>query len=250
MESRTLLVSWKEYIKKYNFTKEPFESFDFIQNETVRKDYVSAKTALDNISGSREFLKNYNINHSENTIAFSDGLGAEIISSFEHTRIRDARSVAWNYRYLLNMWDNFVEDTKHKELREVYDAKQIHVKHINNFSYVGNNKLNAIIEAEKIKNMYNLDYSINTIIDMLHALVHAQHEEHTTQIKIKLKKNTEERISILAHHYKHPERWNDSSNGSSAFGNPMDITEEMIGALEEIYPDYRMHIKLIQAKFA
>ena len=250
MESRTLLVPWKEYIKKYNFTKEPFESFDFIQNETIRKDYVSAKTALDNISGSREFLKNYNINHSENTTPFSDSFGSEIISSFELCTIRDARSIAWNYRYLLNMWDNFVEDTKQKELREIYDAKQIDVKYINKFSYVGNNNLNAIIEAEKIKNIYNLDYSINTIIDMLHQLVRAQHEEHTTQIKIKLKKTTEERISILAHHYNHPERWNDSSTGSSAFGNPRDITEEMIGALEEIYPDYRMHIKLIQAKFA
>jgi hypothetical protein len=250
MESRTLLVPWKEYLKNHNFTKEPFESFDFIQNEIIRADYVIAKTALDNISGSREFLKNYNINHSENTTPFSDGLGAEILLSFEDCKILDARSITWNYRYLLNMWDNFVEDIKTSELREIYDAKQIDVRHINKFSYVGNNNLNAIIEAEKIKDIYNLDYSINTIIDMLKRLVTAQHEEHKTQIKINLKKAMEERISILAHHYKHPERWNDSSDGSSAFGNPNTITEEMIETLEEIYPDYRMHIKLIQEKFA
>ena len=238
MTTRTLLPTWKNYRVMFPFTKEPFESFEFIKNESLRKNYILLKNALDSIPGSREYLRN----HTTNVNQFFNDFGPKILSHLELYTTRDSLiGLIRKYKYLLNMWDNFVEDIKSNDLRNEYILKQIHPTHINKYAYVGNNPLNAIKEAEKIKNIYNLTGDISMIIKGLNDLVEEQHEEYKIQVSEELCKQFEKHLLILGDHYKNPTLWKNST-----FGSPNMVTEEMIVALEAIYPDYRAHIKAIQ----
>jgi hypothetical protein len=55
------------------------------------------------------------------------------------------------------------------------------------------------------------------------------------------------RLDVLRHHYLNPTRWLDGAYGSSLFGSPEDITQEMIEHMTHVYPDYPYHLKKVIA---
>jgi hypothetical protein len=261
---RTLLPVWEVYKTTCPIKiKELPENFDWIANEEIRADYVEARDALDRIPGSRIFLKQYVC--SEDSIPFSDGIGCDILSSFgsRHSGASAIR-LGWSYKFLLNNWDAFVENTKEYYSRVEYDAKQIlegdtwsYFNAKTRYNLLSNpyqpdsqNGLKGEVdyEIEQLRQKFAIPYDNDKIASMLDDLINEVSRERA----IKSQKESEDRfkakIGILKHHYKFPCRWNDNPSGSSLFGSPHSITEEMICEMEKEYPDYRDHIYSIQDK--
>lgn len=249
MSTRTLLPIWKIYKKTIPLTPEPFENFEFINNKSDRADYIIAREALYKIPGSHEYLKNYTFD--ENTkFHFADPTGSHILANLgPHHSGATATRLALNYSYLLNHWDNFVQDLKTAQLKAVYDATQLSENALHQYGSTYNQPLKAYEIAEAIKYKYGLVYTVDTVIIMLDALIQEYKDDYNAKVSASLKELFDMKVGILKHHYEYPQRWNDSMHGSSLFGSPMLITEEMICAVEQKYPDYRAHIKIIQDEF-
>jgi hypothetical protein len=231
-------------------TPEPFENFEFINNESDRADYIIAREALYKIPGSHEYLKNYTFD--ENTsFHFADPTGSHILASLgPHHSGASSTRLALNYIYLLNHWDNFVQDLKTAQLKAFYDATQLPESTLHQYGSAYNHPLKAYQIAETIKYKYELVYTVDTVIIMLDDLIKEYKDEYNAKIEAQLKERFNDKVDVLKHHYKFPLRWKDSANGSALFGSPMLITEEMIKAVELKYPDYRTHIKAIQDEFS
>jgi hypothetical protein len=230
----------------------------------VRADYIEARDALDRIPGSRIFLKQYT--HSEDSMPFCDSIGSNILASFgNHHSGSSATRLGWNYKFLLNNWDAFVENSKECYAREDYDAIQIlendtwpYFNAKTRYSLLSNpyqpdsqNGLKAEVdyEIEQLRQNFNIPYDNDKISAMLDELI----EEISCERAINSQKESEDRfkanLGILKHHYKFPCRWKDTPSGSSLFGSPYNITDKMICEMEKEYPDYREHIEKIRSSF-
>jgi len=184
---RTLLPIWEVYKTTCPIkVREPPENFDWIPMEHVRADYVKARDALDRIPGARIFLKDYTC--SEGSMAFIDAVGINILSSFgDHHSGSSAISLAWSYKYLLNDWDSFVENSKECYARAEYDATQILENDTwsyfnaktrynllsNTYQPDSQNDLKADVEyeIEQIRQRFNIPYDNDKITVMLDELI-------------------------------------------------------------------------------
>ena len=249
MPNRTLLPIWKIYKKTVPLKPEPFENFEFIANESDRADYIIAREALYKIPGSHEYLKNYTFD--ENTkFHFADPTGSHILAKLgPHHSGASSTRLALNYSYLLNHWDNFVQDLKVAQLKAFYDATQLTESTLQQYGAAYNQPLKAYEIATAIKHKYGLAYTVDMVIIMLDDLIQEYKNDYSAKISADLKQLFDMKVDVLKHHYEYPNRWNDGRHGSSLFGSPMLISEEMICAVEQKYPDYRTHIKAIQDEF-
>jgi len=244
---RTLLFPWSEY--KYQAhvdKKETPETFDWISDSGIRYDYQTAKDALDNMPGSREYLKSYTCDKAGEY--FNDPIGLPLLGAFgSHHSGASVTLLAWNYKHLLNNWDTFVLKTKTDLARRIYDDTQITDDELRNYKRVSKDEFNKIVSyLEDIQKRYDIPYAIDTINALLDALVEERATEKLERIETEKKEIFEGRIGVLIHHYKFPMRWKDYSGGSSLFGSPFNVTEEMIQKVKLTYPDYREHIRNIQ----
>ena len=244
---RTLLFPWSEY--KYQAhvdKKETPETFDWISDSGIRYDYQTAKDALDNMPGSREYLKSYTCDKAGEY--FNDPIGLPLLGSFgSHHSGASVTLLAWNYKHLLNNWDTFVLKTKTELARRIYDETQITDDELRKYKNISKDEFSKIVSyLEGFQKHYDTPYGIDIINSLLDALVEERAREKLERIAKEKKDIFEGRIGVLIHHYKFPMRWKDYSGGSTLFGSPFNVTEEMIKKLELKYPDYREHIRNIQ----
>jgi hypothetical protein len=262
---RTLLPIWEVYKTTCPINvKELPENFDWIANEEIRTDFIKARDALDRIPGSRIFLKNYT--YSEGSMPFFDRISSDIIASFgDHHSGSSAISLGWTYKFLLNNWDAFVENSKEGYARKDYDAIQIlendtwpYFNAKTRYSLLSNpyepdsqNSLKGEVdyEIEQLRQKFSIPYDNDKMSAMLDELIDEISRERAIKSQKKIEDKFKAEIRILKHHYKFPDRWNDTPSGSSLFGSPRDITYEMICEMEKEYPDYREHIENIRSSF-
>ena len=161
------------------YVKEPPETFDWMeQNE--RSDYEVAKVALSQ-PGMREYLKSYTYNHGSE-IPFGDNTGFTLLTSFgDHHSGSSATYLAWNYRYALNDWDAFVSLKKTARAKAVYNSKQLHKKHLEEYikfhaDYEGyvltplekwEKEQKLIKLVKKLKVIYNISYEHDLTVVMI-----------------------------------------------------------------------------------
>ena len=125
--SRTILPPWSEFRKTLGVEdKEPAETFDWMLEESFKKDLQLAKKGMDSIEGSRAFLKDYRHPLEEGDM---DPMRFQIGAAMGNHHSGASSGMLMNiYTYLLNNWDEFVLKTKEREQREStnYDKRQIH----------------------------------------------------------------------------------------------------------------------------
>jgi len=231
---RTLLPVFSEFkvANGVNGKEEP-ETFQWM-NEGNRGDYEMAKVALDNLEGSREWLKNYTFDENSDSMPFSSGLGLRLLGNFgDHHSGSTATSLAWNYKAALNDWNKFVYESKEYELRSLYKAHQLTMADIDTYCF------------DELKEMFKIPYDYQTSKGMISALK-AEILAEDVALKEKAKaKEIEDKISVLKHHYAFPDRWFDGPGGSSLFGSPEDIRRDILDKMTMIYSDYPQHIQQV-----
>jgi len=231
---RTLLPVFSEFkLSNGVNTKEEPETFRWM-NEGVRGDYEKAKLALDNLEGSREWLKTYTFDENVESMPFSSGLGSILLGNFgDHHSGSSATRLAWNYKAALNNWDKFVYESKEYELRKLYKTQQLTKHDIDTYCF------------EELKGVFKIPYDYQTSKSMISALK-AEILADDLAIKEREKaKEIEGKIGVLKHHYAFPDRWFDGPRGSSLFGSPEDIRGDMLYEMTKIYSDYPEHIQLV-----
>ena len=257
MLNRTLLPVWSIYREGIPIhIKEEFENFDWISKEDQRSEFIFVRQILDVIRDSRTFVKNYVDGQENDTIEL-------IIESISHRKsITDPKKLLLQYKYLLNNWNEFVYITKDTNARTEYATTQLTNSDLSEYvnSVIRKNLLmtpwltseqkkilnqDIVDKLAAIKEKFNLPYKMRTLYTMVEALVQEKSKENMANPNKKRNADFEHRIKILEYHYKNPSRWNNVHYCSSLFGHPEEITDEMIGYMEQKYPDYRSHIEKI-----
>ena len=240
--TRTLLPVFSKYSLGLNLdAKEPVENFSFL-NDSERYDYETFRTALDSIPGSREYLKVYEV--PEGGHSFFDSMGTKIMcAAGGHHSGASASELGWCYKQLLNDWDGWVKEVKLRQAKDIYKNTQLERPSTWKFA-------NSVTEEGRkmgiqyLRDEFSLPYSDEEIALMLHELISEFNEDRRLAIIQEEEDLFNDRIKILEHHYKYPERWNDSSElSSSLFGSIHGITEPMFVAMEKKHPFYRAHIR-------
>jgi hypothetical protein len=243
--SRTLLPVFSKYSLGLNLdAKEPAEDFSFLHND--RRDYEMFRDALDRIPGSREYLKDYE--RPEKGLSFFDPMGNKIMcAAGGHHSGASAAGLGWSYKLLLNDWDGWVKNVKLNQAKRQYKDAQIERPSTWQFA-------NSMTEEGKKKGIdalrseFNLSYSDEEIALMVRELITEWNENSRLQILEEEEDRFNDRILVLEHHHKYPQRWDDCGEGqlkSHLFGSIHGITEAMFVAMEKKHPDYRAHIRNI-----
>jgi hypothetical protein len=232
--TRTLLPVFNDFkdANGVNEKEEP-ETFQWM-NQEIRGDYEKAKMALDNIEGSREWLKTYTFKEDSEAMPFCSGLGLSLLADFGgHHSGSSAAGLAWNYKAALNDWDTFVYEVKEYELRKLYKDEQLTKADIDTYS------------LDELKEVFKIPYDDDVIKGMISAL-----KAEILADELALEKEDEAhrfaaKINILKHHYAFPDRWFDRPSGSSLFGSPEDIRGDMMLEMTKMYSDYPKHIEQV-----
>ena len=256
--SRTLLPLFNVFKTLVDiYKKEEPETFEWLPTD-IRRDYDLAKNALDNIPGSREWLKAHTYEEDDG-LPFCTPMGEQIMTAFgPHHSGSTATRLGWNYKALLNDWDSFVVKSKESLAREEYDKQQLTSTDIQSFlrlNYKGTPISSLLVdtrdnlvkkEVERLRAFFNIHHDYETTYTMLVELGEEKSKDAVAQEEQARRKHFETRISILKHHYMHPSRWNDTDYGSSLFGSINNITEEMIIEMEQFHPNYRSHLAFLK----
>lgn len=243
--SRTLLPVFSKYSLDLNLdAKEPVENFSFITDASTRYDYETFRAGLDGIPGSREYLKDYTV--PEGGHSFFDSMGNKIMcAAGGHHSGASASGLGWSYKRLLNDWDGWVKAVKLSQAKRKYNNSQIERpstwQFANSTSDEGKKK-----GLDALRAQFSLTYSDEVIAQMVNELITEFNENSRLDILRHEEERFNDRIEVLEHHYKYPERWDDYGQGklnSALFGSIHGITEQMIVAMEKKHPHYRAHIK-------
>jgi hypothetical protein len=249
--SRTLLPVFNKFkLTKGLDVKEDPETFQWM-NPSARSDFEKAKAALDQVPGSREYIKGYNVEPDNLFMAFCDPVGMSIVSNFgDHHSGSSASRLAWTYKRLLNDWDAFVYNNKEAYAKADYKARQLTEDSISAFiSQYANSSYKLPRTIERIKEDYNLTATTDEVHLMLKELADEFQSERDFKMRELERGRLQGRLDVLKHHYKNPTRWLDGSYGSSLFGSPEDITQEMIEHMTVLFPDYPYHLQRVMAAY-
>jgi len=242
MSDRILLPVWKVYKNSIDLSKEEPETFGWMTGRDSR-DYEAARAALDSIPGSREFLKTYEYNEAVDVLPFGMGMANKIVSSMGawHSG-SSSTALAWDYQALLNDWDAFVVEKKTAMARAAYDAKQIGYAQMSFYLKPGDPTIPVIqqMNDEELAKYENCE-----TLTMLRDLHLEIRDESVARLLTQEKQRFDDNIEVLEHHYKYPQRWADTIEGSYLLGSPLSITEDMIEVMEIDHPDYREHVKYL-----
>ena len=261
--TRTLLPIYERYVNVLDVEKkEAPEDFSFMPND-YRSDYEMFRKALDSIPGSREYLKNYSYKVNERT--FCDPIGNQLMmKAGDHHSGSSVRGLAWTYKQILNDWDGWVLTTKIYYSKKLYEKRQLTLEDTWEYDHAVSkrNSLSSIyrgqskniqelddaiqVAIQNLRKKYSLTYSDDEIKELMEDLIHEFNINSRKEMYERDKREFDEKIEILDHHYKHPTRWEDYGKGmlkSVLFGSIYGITETMYAVMETRYPGYRQHIR-------
>ena len=249
--NRVLLPVFARYIKTTDVEKkEAPEDFSFMPDS---QEYEMFRKALDDIPGSREYLKNYVT--PENSHSFNDPIGNKIMmnAGVEHSG-NSVRGLAWTYKGLLNDWDGWVLKTKTFYAKTRYEKRQHSredtweydhaVSKKNALSSISTESITTAIQNLRTK--FSLTYSDEEICELMDDLIHEFNLKSRNEAYEREKREFDDKIELLEHHYNFPKRWEDYGKGmlkSSLFGSIFGITQTMYAVMESRHPGYRQHIK-------
>jgi hypothetical protein len=259
--NRTLLPIYEKYVKAFDLEKkEPTEDFSFMPNDS-RIDYEMFRRGLDKIPGSREYLKNIASGNS-----FSDSIGNKIMmNAGDHHSGASVRGLAWTYKQILNDWDGWVLNMKMFAAKKFYEKRQLTredtweydhaVSKKNSLSriYGHSKKLQELDDAikvaiENLRTKYFLTYSDAEICELMDDLIHEFNLNSRKDLYERDKREFDDKIELLEHHYVYPARWDDYGSGmlkSALFGSIYGITESMYAEMERRHPGYRQTIQAL-----
>lgn len=164
------------------YNKEEKETFYWLP-EDIRHDYEMAKSALDRIPGSREWLKACTF-EAEDPPFFITAFGS-------HHTVSSATHLAWNYKSLLNDWDGFVLKSKESLAHEEYDKQQLTSTDIQSFLRLNykNPSISPVLletrekliknEVERLRSFFNIHHDYETTYTMLMELADEKSKDAT-----------------------------------------------------------------------
>ena len=235
--------------------KEPMENFDWMQQPY---DYKDCRSALDKVEGSREWLKNYTC---EKGMSFACEMAMSIPLGGHHSGA-SATGLLWQYKYLLNNWDEFVYTTKRNIAVKEYRSK---VPEMYMFHYIMRKcaeyrkSPSADLRKEILDSLEN--YTSPTTKAFLSAMTVEQIEEFMTplyaemsafekeDVRIQEEKRHRDLMGCLEFHHEHPIRWFDTRDGSTLHPtHPSAITPKAMEEMEAANPGYKVHMaKVVNA---
>lgn len=246
MSNRTLLPPWSEYKMSLNIdAKEPFETFDWMDNQSDASDLKIVKDVLDATPGAREYLRDYP-EPVRNKSSFSDPFGLKLLSTFDiHKTGVSVILLARMYQNAMNNWEEFVLAQKTSYAKIDYEKSQLAMedlwKYGNTRTMVSPHQVNpTLLNEYRIK--YNIKYDNDTMIRIFDKILKEQAAERLEKQRERDNDIFKEQIHVLEQHYEHPSRWKDSPYGSLLLGSPKNITPDMFLEMENKYPNYRAHI--------
>jgi len=248
--SRTILPPWSEFRKTLGVEQpEPIETFDWMLDDSFKKDLQLAKEGIDSIEGARAFLKDYRhpLEHGE-----MDPMRYQIGAAIGRHHSGASCSMLMNtYTYLLNNWDEFVLKTKDREQRKAsnYDNRQIHYSDQDDF-------LDALKEANEdpedrekatvfanfgfnFRAKFSVSYDNETLTQMIRLIKREESAEGRRKILEAMERKISEEVEMLTFLYKCPIRWFSYEDGLSPLS--VTVTAKHIDAMAAMYPDYRDH---------
>jgi hypothetical protein len=237
---RTLLPVFAKYCVALNLdAKEPMENFSFMGEPN---EYETFRECLDNIPGSRHYLKTYKLSDNR---PFRDDMGYAILcGAGSHHSGASSTSLALQYKFLLNDWDSWVKAMKVSAAKDAYKEAQLELK--DTWSFTRAETFDMTTKAiQTLRTNFSLNLSDQEITERMLELIAEFHENSRLNQLAYDQKHFEGRLALLEHHYKYPARWDDNGVGSlvsSLFGSIHSITEEMIVEMEKRIPYYRSHI--------
>jgi hypothetical protein len=236
---RTLLPVFSEFKLANGVNKkEELETFGWM-NDSDRGDYEKAKAAIDNLEGSREWLKSYSFDENSETMPFCNGLGVSLLGNFgDHHSGSSATRLAWNYKSALNDWNLFVYKVKESYLLAQYKSQQLTKDDIPQY-----------ISLVEFKETFNIPYDDDTTISMVSDLKSEIIANEWASIDKAKAERLAGKIGVLKHHYAFPDRWFDGPGGSSLFGSPEDIRDDLLCEMTKIYSDYPEHLNHVLEAF-
>ncbi len=257
--NRVLLPIYERYVNVFGVEKkEAPEDFSFMPDS---QEYVMFRKALDEIPGSRDYLKNY----IRKDISFDDPIGTQLMmKAGEHHSGSSVRALAWTYKQILNDWDGWVLTKKIFYSKKTYERRQLSredtweyeraVCKKNSLSSIYRTEPKKLLELddaikvaiENLRTKFSLIYSNAEICDLMDDLINEFNINSRKEMYERETREFDDKIEVLEHHYKFPTRWEDCGKGmlkSALFGSIYGITEPMYAVMETRYPGYRQHIR-------
>jgi len=245
----TILPPWSEYRKTVGVeTKEPVETFDWIQDSSFAYELKTAKAGMDSIEESRAFLKAY---VPPLDMKSDPKMNAILCAMGDHHSGASSRAIMNTYRYLLNNWDLFVETTKDREQRKIYDAQQIHYSDYDEYLTAYKLSLTSLEEEVKFYELcsifrakFNVLYSNEEMTAILTKVRDEERKAGMAKMEDADKRRFEDDIDMLTFLYRSPIRWFNYKGGISPFS--VNVTRKHIKRMTELYPDYEDHYMTIK----
>jgi hypothetical protein len=263
---RALLPPWKLVRVSLGVEQtEPFETFGWIKDDSLRSDLELAKKAFDMNEGSREFLKKYK--SPLDGMGFSEPILRKVLCQFGgHHSGASSSSLMWLYKNILNNWDEWVLNVKNAQAKKEsnYSKRQLNDADIDDF-------VDAFYHMERLRNGRkdsNPDRTLNDYEESLDKIrakfkikmgneeleknlmdIHYEIlEERNQELKQEQELHSQDLINTMKFLYGVPIRWFTSPYGPSLI-DVRKITSKEVSAMEEIYPDYREYYEKVKAVY-
>jgi hypothetical protein len=270
-ERRIIPDGWAFFAKREGVDKkEDPENFEWMTSYSDRTAYEDCRQALDQVEGSREWLKTYT--SKRNQLPFRCEFGGKIgsLMTMAHSGA-SFTTLLWFYKNALNNWDEWVRSTKKYNARKAYKEHQIDYGTVTELLYLceiwaGNNSATVgerykILGGTKEMSVESLLYQKCTVLGLVKKI------PETTEILKGIKRDWDEitqeenrleeedrhhsLIGSLEFLYEHPSRWFDTYTGCSLRpGSPQNITLRAMDEMEEKYPGYKNHISKVKTGIA
>jgi arsenate reductase-like glutaredoxin family protein len=130
---KIIIGGWTAYAEEHGVNKkESVETFDWLPPPHDAFAYKDLKNALDKVDGAREWLKTY-VKKSRHDYSFSDLIGDQIreLLTVDHSGA-SGTGLMWDYKRLLNDWDDWVFAKKRYSAMDSYKKTQINPYTVDN----------------------------------------------------------------------------------------------------------------------
>lgn len=270
-ERRIIAGGWAFFANEAGVNKkEDLENFEWLTCSSDRTAYEDCRQALDQVEGSREWLKTYTSKRNEFSFHcdMADKIGS--LMSVAHSGA-SFTTLLWFYKNALNNWDKWVYSTKKYEAVKAYKECQIEYGRIMHFLYLCNiwtenhsatvgeryqmlglpkeKSIEAVIRETGLCDTLGKD--IPGCIEILKALKQDWDEIKQEEDSQRAEEKHRSLIGSLEFLYEHPSRWFDTYSGCSLQpGSPQNITLRAMDEMEEKYPGYKKHISKVNTGIA
>jgi hypothetical protein len=207
------------------------------------------RAALDATPGSREFLRSLKPeDYSRGAIV--DALQEKMSSAHSGASMS---CLIGSYRAALNDWDNWVLQTKRRQLLDVYKKRQIDFNQLIIFynNLVHSNPVVSddedfkkamekcrVVFVDESDSPVEISWESGEPLNIVEAIL-AEHRTFQEEEAARLRKQRlKERIEYLEWNLKHPSRWFWSHDQHPTYS----ITAEELAEMERLHPGYRNHI--------